>query len=303
MNTARNDREEHASVERPVLVLGAAGQLGQTVAASFEREWHTVGLTRRDLDVTDAAAVYQRVSQLRPWAIVNCAAYNDVDRAEEEPVAAMAANALAVLTLARAAREASAVLVHYGSDFVFDGETNRPYREDDAVAPQSVYAGSKLLGEWFAEQAPVHYVLRVESLFGGAGPHKSSLDRIVEAIANRAAVRVFVDRVVSPSFAPDVAAATASLLRRRPEPGLYHCVNSGATTWHELASYVRNKLDSDAVLEPVTMTDVQLAAKRPRYCALSNDKLRGAGINMPAWQDALDRYLTVRPATSAELKG
>ncbi len=225
----------------------------------------------------------------QPAAIINCAGYNQVDRAEDEPEAAMEANAFAVLTLARAAAEVHATLVHYSSDFVFDGETDHPYREDDRPSPRSVYAASKLLGEWFAASAPAHYILRVESLFGGVGPRKSSLDRIIDAIAARASVKVFVDRVVSPSYAWDVAHATDALLDRRPPPGIYHCVNTGAATWQDVAVEVRRTLGTDAPLEPITMAEVILPASRPRYCALSNAKLRDAGIEMPTWQDAVGR--------------
>jgi dTDP-4-dehydrorhamnose reductase len=277
--------------ERAVLVVGAAGQLGQTVVATFKQQWTTVGLTRHELDVTNTGEVNRVVRDLCPSAIVNCVGYNEVDKAEDDAVRALATNAFAVLTLARAAASVDATLVHYSSDFVFDGETDRPYREEDLPAPRSVYAASKLLGEWFAAEAPSHYILRVESLFGGEGVHKSSLDRIIASIEAGGPVRVFTDRTVSPSYAWDVAAATAGVLRRRPAPGVYHCVNTGAASWHDVAAEVRRRIGSAAALEPITLDDVKLPAPRPRYCALSNDKLRAAGIDMPTWQDALRRYL------------
>ena len=276
---------------RCVLIVGAAGQLGQTVVASLREHWPTVGLTRAELDLTRADAVRRAIADLAPWAIVNCAGYNEVDKAEQEPVRALDINAFAVRNLAVAAEATGATLVHYSSDFVFDGEIDRPYREDDTPAPRSVYASSKLLGEWFAADVADHYVLRVESLFGGAGPHKSSLDRIVAAISTGERVRVFVDRTVSPSYAWDIAAATASVLKQRPAAGLYHCVNTGASTWHDVAVEVRRTLGSTSVLDPVTLADVTLPAPRPRYCALSNEKLRAAGVDMPTWQDALARHL------------
>jgi dTDP-4-dehydrorhamnose reductase len=279
---------------RPILVLGAAGQLGQAVAARCAQDAPTVALARADLDLRDCPAVRQRVRDLQPAAIVNCAGYNQVDRAEDEPIVALEANAFALRTLARAATEVDAALIHYSSDFVFDGETDRPYTEDDRPAPQSVYAASKLLGEWFAADAPAHYVLRVESLFGGITRRKSSLDRIIENVAAGASVKVFIDRVVSPSYVWDVAEATVALLGVRPPPGLYHCVNSGAASWHDVAVEVARQFGADAALEPITLADVQLRATRPRYCALSNAKLRAAGITMPTWQDALTRAIKAR---------
>jgi dTDP-4-dehydrorhamnose reductase len=285
--------QEAAAGDRPVVVVGAAGQLGRTMVVSLGRGWPTIGATRAELDLSDAAAVRRAMDAWRPRAIVNCAGYNHVDRAETEPVAAFEANAFAVLNLARAAERHEALLVHYSSDFVFDGETDRPYVEADPPEPQSTYAASKLLGEWFAAVAPAQYVLRVESLFGGVGPRKSSMDKILDAIAAGHA-RVFVDRTVSPSYAWDVAAATARLIERRPPYGTYHCVNTGSATWHDLAVEARRLMAVEATLEPIRLGDVALPASRPRYCALSNEKLRQAGVEMPGWQEALARAVDER---------
>jgi dTDP-4-dehydrorhamnose reductase len=289
--------DERGARTRPLLVVGAAGQLGGVVVAHLAQRWDTVALSRSDLDLRDATAVSQQVNRLNPWAIVNCAGYNDVDGAEQHAVLAFESNTFAVRTLARAAAACDAVLIHFSSDFVFDGASDRPYREDDVPRPLSVYAASKLLGEWFAVDVPRHYILRVESLFGGLARRKSSLDRIIDAVATDAPVRVFTDRVVSPSFVWDIAAATAGLLERHVTPGLYHCVNSGAATWMDVAVEVRRVLGSSSPLEPITLADVQLRAPRPRYCALSNDKLRDAGITMPTWQDAVARAITERNVT------
>jgi dTDP-4-dehydrorhamnose reductase len=277
-----------------VLIVGAAGQLGRAMIHGLSAEWRVVGSTRADLDLADAAAVHRVVNEVRPGTIVNCAAYNQVDRAETEPVAALDANACAVLTLARAAESVGATLVHYSSDFVFDGETDRPYVEEDLPEPRSTYAASKLAGEWFAAGATSHYVVRVESLFGGAERRKSSMDRIIDAVLAGGPAKVFVDRVVSPSYVWDVVMATTAMLKTRPAAGIYHCVNTGAATWHDLAVEVRRQVGSDAVLEPIRLQDVKLPAERPRYCALSNDKLKRAGIVMPPWQDAVARALAER---------
>jgi len=174
---------------------------------------------------------------------------------------------------------------------VFDGTASRPYVETAPVAPLSVYGQSKLLGEWFARAAPRSYVLRVESLFGGTRP-RSTIDRIAAAIRAGDETRVFEDRIVSPTFVEDAVAATATLLERQAEPGLYHCVNSGAATWRELAQQIADILGVQPRLVPVRLADVPLRAPRPRFCALSNDKLAAAGVPMPTWQDALRRYLS-----------
>jgi dTDP-4-dehydrorhamnose reductase len=226
----------------------------------------------------------------RPDAVLNCAAYNDVDGAEDHAGDALRVNAIAVRALARATAAAGAIFVHYGTDFVFDGLADRPYSEADQPAPQSVYACSKLLGEWFAADCPRHYVLRVESLFGGS-QRRSSVDRIADAIRKREPARVFVDRTVTPSYVDDVADATWKLIDGAAPSGLYHVVNSGLTTWFELAKEIGRRLGVEADLVPVRVADVKLKARRPQYAALSNARLASLGITMPSWQDALRRYL------------
>ena len=161
------------------LVTGAGGQLGRTLARVLAAEYDVVPLTRADLDITGDAGVRAAVADLRPGVIVNCAAYNAVDEAEDDAVAALEVNAFGVRSLARAAAAIDATLVHYGTDFVFDGTASEPYREDDAPNPQSVYAASKLLGEWFAQGAR-HYVLRVESLFVSGRPKERHSGRDVD---------------------------------------------------------------------------------------------------------------------------
>jgi dTDP-4-dehydrorhamnose reductase len=282
-----------------VLVTGANGQLGSAIVREFSRGHEVVPLTMDQLDLTGHEAVMATVGRAAPDVIINCAAYNDVDGAEENPVQALEVNGFAVRSLALAARASGAALVHYSSDFVFDGTADRPYTEADQPEPQSFYAISKLVGEWFAGDAGRHYVLRVESLFGGVGvetsARRSSVDRIVDAVREGREARVFVDRTVSPSFVVDVTTATRFLLEKGAAPGLYHCVNSGCTTWFELAAEIARLLGRDARLVAVPVAEVSLRARRPKYCALANGKLAAAGFAMPSWQDALARHLS-RPA-------
>ena len=277
-----------------VMVTGAAGQLGSTVVASLSRRYEVVSFTRAQLDIADEPAVLERVAAVAPDAIVNCAAYNDVEGAEDAPLDAIAGNALGVLSLSRAAAASGTLLVHYSTDFVFDGAIDRPYEEADPPRPLSAYGSSKLLGEWFALEAPSAYVLRVESLFGGH-PAKSSIDKIIAGIENGQPVRVFADRTVTPSYVADVTAATLALLERQPSFGVYHCVNSEVTTWEGVAVEVARLMRKrDAEIVPVSSDSVKLRARRPRYCALSNRKLADAGIVMPPWRDALARYVSLR---------
>lgn len=249
--------------------------------------------TRATLDITDAGQVGRFIDEVRPSVIVNCAAYNDVDGAEKAPCDALAINAFAVRTLARAADDCGATLVHYSTDFVFDGEADRAYEETSAPAPRSAYAVSKLLGEWFALDAARAFVCRVESLFGAGGSWSGrlgSLDVLVAGMREGRPVRVFTDRVVSPSYVHDVAAATVHLVDRA-EPGIYHCVNTGQGTWREVADEAARLLGVAPAFEPITLAEASLGAARPRFCALSNRRLARAGYDMPTWQDALRRWL------------
>ena len=274
-----------------VVVTGAAGQLGSEIVERYATRAEIVPVTRQTLDLADTAAVQDFLSSHAPDVVINCAAYNNVDGAEEHAADALRVNALAVRALALGAAAAGATFVHYGTDFVFDGLADRPYTEDDEPSPQSVYAQSKLLGEWFAADVPRHFVLRVESLFGGRA-RRSSVDRIADAIRAGEPSRVFTDRTVTPSYVQDVAAATWHLLETRATPGLYHCVNAGVTTWHDLAREIGRILDVEPNLVPVKVADVPMKARRPQYAALSNAKLARAGFVMPEWRDALRRYLS-----------
>ncbi len=259
-----------------IAVTGASGQLGAVV-------------------VQECQSAHEVIARLAPDAIVNCAADNRVDAAEDHPLDALNANAFAVRALARAATRLGATLVHYGSDFVFDGKARRPYREEDRANPLGVYAASKLLGEWFGLDAPRAYVLRVESLFGRApgGRIHGSVETIRRGLLAGTAPAVFEDRTVSPTYVIDGARATRQLLESQAPAGLYHCVNSGCCTWLEFARAMAARLGVEPKITPVRMAEVTLRARRPQFCALSNEKLRSAGIEMPSWQDALERYLRV----------
>lgn len=275
-----------------VLVTGAGAQLASAVCAHLARQCALTALTRHDLDITQASEVARLVRELRPDAIVNCAAFNDVDGAERRAADALAVNGLAVATLARAAAAAGARLVHYSTDFVFDPVADPgPMAETAPVRPRSVYAQSKLLGELYARQAPRHYVLRVESLFGGS-PAKSSIDRMATTLRSGGVVKAFADRTVSPSYVDDVATATTALLAGDVPHGLYHCVNSGHGTWLEVATALAEALGVDpaTAITAVPFRSVTMTAPRPQYAALSNAALAAHGVTLPHWRDALARY-------------
>jgi dTDP-4-dehydrorhamnose reductase len=279
-----------------IVVTGAGGQLGQVLARELRRGGHEVAaMTRAALDVTQREQVLDRVGKLRPQAVVNAAAFG-VEPSEDDPKTALAVNAFAVRTLAEACRNADATLLHFSSDFVFDGAATSAYRETDRPNPGSVYGATKLLGEWYAQGAPRHFVLRVESLFG-VPEGKSTIDRMFEEFRAGRTVNAFYDRTVSPAYVDDVAAATRRLLEGKASSGVYHCVNAGFTTWHELAMELRRQTGSPSNVIPVSAETLESKVSRPKFAALSNEKLANLGIELPAWQSALSRALAAPPRT------
>lgn len=281
-----------------LLLFGAAGQLGRAMLHGLAHDFQITPLTRREVDLSDHASVRQHVLDARPDLVVNCAAYNHVDRAEDEAQAALDVNALVVGTMARAAQDTGATFVHFSTDFVFDGKQRAPYVEDDPPEPPGVYGQSKLLGEWLAADAARHYVLRVESLFGGPEA-RSSIDRIITALDEGREAPVFHDRLVTPSYVDDVVDATRELVRRGAPSGVYHCVNTGEASWLEVArELARLMARPESLLKPVGIADVTLRAPRPQFAGLDNARLAAAGVPMPTWQDAVRRYLSRRTAAS-----
>lgn len=276
-----------------IAIVGAAGQLGSALVHECSESHDVVPLTRRDLDITDDEAVRRTLESIAPAAIINCASDNDVDGAEDRPVKALDVNAFAVRTIAHVAECLDAVLVHFSTDFVFDGTASTPYTEQDPPGPRSAYAVSKLLGEWFAQDVQRAYVLRVESLFGRPPlgvPSKGTVVRMAAAMRAGAEVTVFDDRTVSPTYIADAARATRLILETAPPSGLYHCVSSGECTWTTFATELARRLGVEPRLKAIKMSEAVLRADRPQYSVLSNAKLRGVGIEMPSWQDAVARY-------------
>ena len=291
-----------------VLVTGAGGRLGRAIVEEFGAAGHAiVALDHAALDVTQPGKVASAVFTNRPDVIVNCSGFNAVELAETSQDDAFSVNATGPAILADIARRIGVALIHYSTDSVFDGESHVPSRETDRVRPRNVYGASKLAGERHVATAPVHYVMRLGSVFGGTvkhPQHPATIDGLIQSLAAGEPVQAFVDGILSATYLPDVASATRMLLASRAPSGTYHCVNTGYCTWAELASAIATQLHV-----PVSMPIAYYTRKspRPQSHPLSSAKLAAQGIVMPHWHSALRRYLqssVVRKWTAAgDLRG
>jgi dTDP-4-dehydrorhamnose reductase len=223
--------------------------------------------------------------------VFNAAAYTDVDRAEREPHLAYGVNALAAEVVARSAGGAGAGVVHYSTDFVFDGESARPYDESDQTSPQGVYARSKLAGDLLvAAAAPRHYILRVGCLYGHGGRNFPST--IVRRLQAGETIRSDRDRLGSPTWVREVARVSSVVPRLAP-PGLYHCTAQGETSWADFARFAAATLAlPERVVEDVPSAALSLAAPRPRRAILDNRRLKLHGLDtLSSWQDGLRAFI------------
>jgi len=242
-------------------------------------------------DIRDAAGLRALVERTRPAVVFNAAAYTNVDRAEDEPELAREINAVGAENVARAAEAVGAAVVHYSTDFVFDGELERLYDERDPTSPQGAYARTKVEGDSrVAAATPRHFILRVGCLYGRGGRNFPST--IVRRLRAGEKIRADAGRLGSPTWVRDVAAVSAALARTR-HYGLYHATSHGETSWANFARVAAEMLDVPAErVEGVPTEALPMKAPRPRRAILGKRALREVGLDMfPEWQDALRAFI------------
>ncbi|MBI4466876.1 MAG: dTDP-4-dehydrorhamnose reductase [Acidobacteria bacterium] len=280
-----------------VLLTGAGGQLAADLQSCLRSD-DLIPLPHAELDITNPAAVRAQMARHRPDCIINGAAYNRVDDAEDHPDEAFAVNAVGVELLARAAAAAGAVLVHFSTDYVFDGTKRTPYVETDAPNPQSVYALSKRAGEIFVEQhCREYFLIRTCGLYGQAGNRSKGgnfVERMLRLAQEGKPLRVVNDQVLAPTSTRDLAEKLAPLIRT-DRYGLYHMTNTGECSWYEFAREAFGLAGLSADLRPVSSAEFGARARRPPYSVLDNAAYRAAGFpDFRPWQDALADYLKQR---------
>ncbi len=273
-----------------ILVLGAGGQLGRELAARLPATGTTIACDHATLDITDDAAIALLVRRTKPQFIVNAAAYTAVDRAESERDFAFAVNADAPAALARAAKHAGAVLIHYSTDYVFDGARTTPYDETVEPRPLNVYGASKRAGEQAIEASgATAIVLRTSWVYARRGANfLTTMERLA---GERAEVRVVADQIGVPNWTRAIAGATAHLIERgahdlATHAGLYHLSAQGACSWYDFACAILNERRTRVV--PITTAEYPTPARRPAYGVLDASRFaRTFGFALPAWSTLL----------------
>jgi dTDP-4-dehydrorhamnose reductase len=285
--------------KRKVVVFGSGGQLGVELVREFtERGYSVEGFERTNVDIADPARVERVLAQADPEIVLNSAAYNQVDVAEKEPLPAFVANGLAVRNLAMACRQLDTRLVHFSTDYVFDGTAGRAYTEDDRTRPLGAYGVSKLAGELYAQaylEKPL--IIRTSGVFGPGGLRTARgnfIELMLRLAASKQPIRVVEDHVASPTYAPLLAARTADLVDRK-QHGLFHVAGGTPISWFDYAAMIFRVAGLQPELRPTNEREYRTAARRPKYSALSNAKMESCGIEpMPPLEAAIEMYLKIR---------
>jgi dTDP-4-dehydrorhamnose reductase len=280
-----------------IAVLGAAGQLGRDLCPRLAGE--VVPLSRAEIDLARPASIAPTLATVRPDVLVNCAAYNFVDKAETDHAAAFEVNTWGVRELARACAAARVKLVHFSTDYVFGLDAHStPLTETDAPGPVSAYGLSKLSGEYLARsEAPDALVIRTCGLYGvhgSGGKGGNFVETMLRVAGQGKPLRVVHDQHCTPSYTVDVAEATAALIRAGAT-GLFHVTNAASTTWHDFAAEIFRLSGLKPSLTPITSAEFGAPARRPAFSVLSNAKLSSVGVSPPRpWREALVAYLAER---------
>jgi len=271
-----------------ILILGCRGMLGHDLMKVFEKE-DTTCWDIEELDITKKKDVSKAIKKLKPEAVINAAAYTAVDDCETSEDKAMAINAQAVEYLATVCAENGAILVHFSTDYVFDGQNKDGYLEDAEVKPINVYGKSKLAGEQAVKEALTrYYIIRTSWLYGNNG--KNFVDMMLNMAKEKRVARVVDDQTGSPTYTLDLAETVAKIIKEEKEFGIYHVTNSGSTTWYDFAKEIFKTMKQDVPLTAVNTEEFPRAAKRPAYSILLNTKLEP----LRHWKEALHDYLNLK---------
>lgn len=286
-----------------ILVLGRNGQVGAALTQSLQGLGELIALDRTQLDLANPEAIRTALRELQPQVIINAAAYTAVDAAESDKAAAFQVNAIAPRVIAEESERLSATLIHYSTDYVFDGSKQGAWLEDDATAPLSAYGHSKLAGEQaIADVGGSHLILRTSWVYGLQG--KNFLLTMLKLAETRDELAVVDDQIGAPTWAVTIAEATAAILRDAGEPaqlaalsGVYHLCAGGHTSWFGFAQAIFShaSVQKKPKLRPITTAEYPTPAKRPANSMLNTDKFRHTFGDLPRWEAALQHCMQARP--------
>ena len=280
---------------RRIAIIGSTGQLGNALVQVLQRasDYHICPLDHSDIECADFESVSQALREVLPDVVINCAAFVKVDAAEEQPDEAFQVNATGAFNVARACADLNSLCIHVSTDFVFDGQKETPYTEDDATGPINVYGTTKLAGEQLVRQAcPKSLIVRVAALFGkvgGSEQRRNFVDAILSQAAARRSLSVVDDSWCSPTYALDAAHGIEQLIRE-DAIGYYHLANSGHCTWFSFAKEAIDLCGLDVRLEPVPSSAYPSRATRPRNSALISSRT-SPEIRLRTWPEGLRDYL------------
>ena len=277
-----------------VVVIGADGQLGADLV-KISGDWDLVPLTHRNLDICDFVYTRKLIGEAKPEIVINTAAFTRVDDCEDEISKAFWVNTYAVRNLARICADIGCAIMHISTDYVFGGEKNTPYTEDDVPNPFSVYGVSKLAGEHFVRGiCPEHFVIRTSGLYGAAGSIGKGgnfVDTMVRLAREGKPIRVVNDQVLTPTYTRDLADKLKELLQTK-KYGLYHITSGGRCSWYEFAVKIFELLGLKPDFGPTTTIEFGARARRPTHSVLSKSKLEQLGLkDLRPWPEALTAYL------------
>ena len=275
-----------------VAIIGANGQLGSDLVRAFGED--AISLTHKDLDVTDFESL-KILKELKPDVVINTAAYHKTDECEENPEKTFLVNSVGARNVAIVSKEIGAINVYISTDYVFDGTKGEPYTEKDTPNPINVYGVSKYAGELLTKYLhDKYYIVRVSSLFGVAGASGKGgnfIETMIKLAKAGKEINVVNDIVMSPTYTREATFAIKEILERRLPYGIYHVTNDGFCTWYEFAKAIFEITGIETKLNPITSDKFPTKAKRPRFSALSIEKLKSFGITMGSWKEALKEYL------------
>jgi dTDP-4-dehydrorhamnose reductase len=275
-----------------ILIIGAKGMLGQDLVSGFsdDKNYEVFAWDRNEIDITNENKVKEKISDLKPEIIINAAAYTDVEGCEDNKDLCLKVNGEALKYLAKTCKENNAILIHYSTDYIFNGEEKEGYREDcDKINPVNYYGEAKALAEKnIKENCEKYYILRTSWLFGKNG--KNFVDTMLNLAKKLKELKVVDDQHGKPTYTIDLAKRTKEIIENKEEFGTYHTTNEDETTWYEFAKEIFRQAGVNIKVNPCTSEEFPTKAKRPHYSSLINTKLN----KMRSWKEALKDYLKVK---------